>query len=146
MPIEFGKFKGRDLSDPEIPTSYLEWLYGEMVTTAEGIQAELVRREQVEEDNVTLAEHIINSGFRVATSQYEGDKEALRALTGAHTALQEILVRYFKEGRKIEETRRMNQTRDARSARNRRDAENILKDKHADADDVLWAKKILNGH
>lgn len=146
MPIEFGKFKGRDLNDPEIPTKYLEWLYGSMVTTVEEIQAELARREQAEANDVSLAERMVSAGFHAMSKECANDEEALRELTGTRAALEEIVAQYLENQAKVEETRRMNATRDSRNARNRRDAEAILKDKHADADDVLWAKKILNGH
>jgi hypothetical protein len=119
--ITFGKFKGREMSDPEVPTSYLEWLYGVTVNTAAEIQAELARREQAETGNVPLAERMVTAGYHALCENCD-DGDALQELAGTHAALEKVVAHYLKDQAQVEETRRM----DAASEKRRQ----ILKWKH----------------
>jgi hypothetical protein len=144
--LVFGKFKGLPISDPQVTTSYLEWLLQTSITTVEEIQAELARREQAEAGNLTLAGRMVVVGFRALAKESKDDAGAMRDLAGARAALEEVLERYFEDQSKIEETRQMNKTRDAKDSRNRQHAMKLLKDKNAEPDDIEWARKILSAH
>jgi hypothetical protein len=146
MELQFGKFKGLSISAPEVTTKYLEWLLERLVADTDEIQAELARRQQAEAGNLTLAGRMVVAGFRALAKEHRDDPDIMRELTGARAALEEVLDKYFEEGAKTEETRQMNQTRDVRDARNRAYAMKLLKDKHAEPDDVAWAREILGSH
>jgi hypothetical protein len=147
MELQFGKFKGLSISDPQVTTKYLEWLSGEMAQTLDATQAELSRREQLEAGNVTLVERMVVAGFRALAKECRGETEEMNELTGARAILEEILEKYFAEqadkAKVAAETQQMNQARDSKDSRNRATAMQLLKDKHADPDDVAWARKIL---
>lgn len=95
MEFAFGKWKGYKMSDPEVPTAYLEWVYETNVKTAEAAHAELMRREQVEAENMSMAERIIRSGFHTMQQEYVGEPDELRELEGARAALEELLEKYL---------------------------------------------------
>jgi len=103
MELAFGKFKGLSVDDPEVKTKYLEWLYGEMITTSEAIQAELARREQIEAGDLSMAERIVFSGTRQLAKEYKDKPEMLRQLAGAEAALSAVLAKYFGDQAEDEE-------------------------------------------
>ena len=137
--IDFGKFKGRPLSDPEIKVSYLTWIYKQAVETAEAVQAELTRREQLAAGDLRVAERLIVTGYRALAKQYKNDPNAKLNLEGAYAAVDVALKQYFTDNAKAQETK----IRVAKEGRDRAYAMEIIKDKNADADDVAWARKIL---
>lgn len=143
MELQFGKFKGLSVTAPEITTKYLEWLLERTTADAEGIQAELARREQAEAGNLTTAGRIVIAGFRALSKEHRDDPDMMRELNGARAALEEVLEKYFDDESKAEEARQINQASDAKDSRNRVYARKLLKDKHAEPDDVAWARKIL---
>lgn len=143
MELQFGKFKGHDISDPEVTTKYLEWLLETMTSSIQDVQGELARRQQAEAGDLTLAERMVVAGYRALSKEHRDDPEIMRNLEGARAALEEVLEQYFEDKSKVEETRNIEQTRNAKNARNRAHAMKILKDKNAEADDVTWAREIL---
>jgi hypothetical protein len=97
MTFEFGKFRGLKITDPQIPTAYLEWLGDKMTTDAADIAAELERRELAEAAERTLTQRLVIAGYRALAKEYKNDAAVLRELDGARAALQGVLEQYFDE-------------------------------------------------
>jgi hypothetical protein len=133
MELTFGKYKGLSIDDPEVPTTYLEWLHARNVETAEELKGELARREQAESENSTWAERLVRSGFRTLATEYKSDANIQREIAGARAVLEGVLRDYFDahgpQERVIE--------------RQRAYAQRILNSPNADEEDIDWAKRIL---
>lgn len=95
MQLTFGKYAGREISDPAVPTAYLAWLYEDRVALDEALKEELARREAEAEGNVTWPERIIAAGFRALAMQHHpdhgGDSDDMRAILGANAELRRLV-------------------------------------------------------
>lgn len=90
----WGKHKGEHVS--VVDAKYLEYIIGTSRTTIDLLQAELDRRKQVEEANLSVAERILQAGYRELSKQVHPDitkdnGERQRELNAAMEALRELL-------------------------------------------------------
>jgi DNA-binding FrmR family transcriptional regulator len=89
----FGKYKGEPISSP--PSEYIEFLIQSATETIEDCRQELERRAQVEEANKSVAEKIVEAGYRELVKRHHpdlgSDGEMMRELNSAVAALREMV-------------------------------------------------------
>jgi hypothetical protein len=71
MRLGFGKYKDTDLRD--VPEEYLQWLINSSLENVNNYQAELARREMVEEADASWTERIIKIGYRELAKRHHPD-------------------------------------------------------------------------
>lgn len=71
MILQYGKYRGCDIRD--VPLEYLEWLSESNKETQKSLAAELRRRELDEEQDSSMAERIIKTGYRELSKKYHPD-------------------------------------------------------------------------
>jgi hypothetical protein len=95
MILQFGKYKGYDLQ--QVPIDYLSWLTAQQQKTFEEYQAEITRRQSLQDAKLSMAERMIQAGFRTLASQYHpdhgGSNEAMRQVIAANEKLKDLLKR-----------------------------------------------------
>lgn len=93
--LRFGKYAGYDLRD--IPTEYLEWMITQSERTIRDFSAELERRQTFEDASLSMAERIVQAGYRALAKQYHpdfgGTNVQMQELNGTIEALREMLRR-----------------------------------------------------
>lgn len=72
MVLSFGKYKDYDLR--EVPDEYLNWLIDSTSKNLDSYQSERERRDQEELASQSLAQRIIESGFRTLSKQLHPDQ------------------------------------------------------------------------
>jgi hypothetical protein len=132
--LEFGKYDGRAINDPEVPTTYLEWLHKRQAESAEQLKAELVRREQAEAQDPNWAARLVRCGYRALAKEYSEDPDVLRELAGAKAVLEGVLEEYFDD----------HAPKDTVIERQRKYAQEFLNSPTADEEDKKWAHQILD--
>jgi hypothetical protein len=145
MELTFGKFKGLSIDDPKVTTKYLKWLLERMTEDAEQIQIELVRREQLEAGDSTMAQKIADAGFQALSKQHKADQQLLVQLEGAAVTLEAVLEMYFTEKAAEAKEQQLIAAREANAARLRVHARRLLSEKDTDPEDIEWARRILYG-
>lgn len=95
MILQFGKYKGYDLQ--QVPLDYLQWLIAQQQKTVEEYQSEIIRRQSLQDAKLSMAERIVQAGFRTLASQYHpdhgGSNDAMRQVIAANEKLKEMLKR-----------------------------------------------------
>jgi hypothetical protein len=93
MILQFGKYKGYDLR--QVPDDYLAWITETQKKTLEEYQAELARRQTIQDARLSWAERMVQAGFRSLASQYHpdhgGDNDSMRQVLAAHERLKDLL-------------------------------------------------------
>lgn len=93
MTIEFGKYRGYDIR--EVPKEYLDWLLDKNRRMVREIEAEIDRRDRLDEANLTWAERLIQAGYRALALQHHPDRGGktgdMQAINAAHEAMKEAL-------------------------------------------------------
>jgi len=91
--MTFGNYRGVDIRD--VPVEYLEWLLETNRKTTVAIEAELNRRQQLEDSSESMLDLIIKTGFRELSKRFHpdagGDQNRMRELNGANEELKELL-------------------------------------------------------
>lgn len=91
--MAFGKYKGTMFCD--VPLDYLIFLAESNRKKTKQLEDEIERRQLVEEANETIAEKIVNAGYRALATKCHpdagGDPEAFRRLTASKEVLKELL-------------------------------------------------------
>jgi Putative quorum-sensing-regulated virulence factor len=89
----FGTHKGLPMS--EVPREYLEWYLRENELLMKQCRAELERRDTLEEATQSMAERIIQAGYRALAKQLHpdlgGDPAQFRELQGTVEELRSVL-------------------------------------------------------
>jgi hypothetical protein len=95
MILQFGKYKGYDLQ--HVPLDYLQWLIAQQQKTVEEYQSEIIRRQSLQDAKLSMAERIVQAGFRTLASQYHpdhgGSNDTMRQVIAANEKLKEMLKR-----------------------------------------------------
>ena len=91
--LSFGKYKGVPIA--QIPSPYLLWLVESMESDAADIRTELERRRQAEESDMSMAEKIVQAGYRELAKRHHpdagGSDTAMREVNAAVETLREML-------------------------------------------------------
>jgi len=93
MILQFGKYKGHDLQ--QVPDDYLMWLTETQKKTVAEYEAELTRRQNLQEARLGWAERLVQAGFRTLAQQchpdHGGSNESIRQVIAAQARLKELL-------------------------------------------------------
>lgn len=93
MILQFGKYRDYDLRD--VPRDYIEWLLGVRKKEVAEIAGELERRDLVEEAQQSMAELIVQTGYRQLSLRFHpdqgGDADKFRTLKATAEHLKDIL-------------------------------------------------------
>jgi hypothetical protein len=95
MTFAFGKYYGKEVSDPEVPEDYLQWLIDANKKSIAAYQAELDRRTAAVDASLGMTEKIIQAGYRELAKKYHpdagGDPTVFRELQGSYEQLKGVL-------------------------------------------------------
>lgn len=93
MTLKFGKYNGRDLK--EVPIEYLDWLIETYRKSLSEFEAESERREQAELASQSMAQKVIEAGFRSLSKQlhpdHGGSDDDMRELLATRAHLRSLL-------------------------------------------------------
>jgi Putative quorum-sensing-regulated virulence factor len=93
MILSFGKYEGEDIRD--VPREYLEWLADQARRNSKAYDAELERRDLLEQSNCSMVDRIVQVGFRELAKQLHpdqgGNSKDFIDLRAAHERLKEML-------------------------------------------------------
>jgi hypothetical protein len=92
--LKFGKYKGEDIQN--VPTEYLRFLVGSAQETITEVQAELSRRELVEQAALPWIRRVVEVGYRELAKKYHpdaagGDHDDMAELNAAVERLRELV-------------------------------------------------------
>lgn len=145
MELEYGKFKGRQIKDPFVPTSYLQWIHDKLKEDVAGLADELARRKQIEREDRQVVEEIIDAGFAALIAD-GGNEEELR---GGREALLDTVREYFwqhgPEGLAARRELRYHVRGNQATRENIERANKIMRDKRASKEARGWAEAVLAG-
>jgi hypothetical protein len=95
MRLTFGKHSGSDIRD--VPREYLEWLLENNRQTASAVECELMRRDELEEANLSYLERIVSVGYKTLAKQNHpdlgGDADEMKRINSAAEELRQLLKR-----------------------------------------------------
>jgi hypothetical protein len=81
MILNFGKYSGYDIRN--VPRDYLEWLIERGKKDLAGYSAELERRDLAEAAQLSMAEQIVQTGYRTLAQKFHPDKGGCREVQRA---------------------------------------------------------------
>lgn len=91
--LGFGKYAGLDLT--EIPQDYLDWLIDSRRKDLAEYEAESQRRETLAQAKLSLADQIVQAGYRELAKRFHpdagGSAQEFTQLKGAHEQLKVVL-------------------------------------------------------
>jgi hypothetical protein len=93
MTLDFGKYRGYSIRD--VPREYLDWLLDSNRRTVREIEAELERRDRLDDAELSWAERLVQAGFRALAQQNHPDRGGntrdMQAINAANEAMKELL-------------------------------------------------------
>jgi Putative quorum-sensing-regulated virulence factor len=93
MKLTFGKYAGEDMRD--VPREYLEWLLENSRKTVADVEAELERRDSLEEASMSWMERVVSVGYKTLARQHHpdlgGDADMMKQINNAAEELRRIL-------------------------------------------------------
>lgn len=93
MRLDFGKHRGRDITD--VPDDYIEYMISSSEKTAKTFREERDRRIAQREAKLSAMERIIQAGYRTLALQNHpdmgGNTKAMQEINFAHDRLKSII-------------------------------------------------------
>jgi hypothetical protein len=88
--LKFGKYRDSDIQD--VPSEYLSFLIASARETVESCQAELDRRELVEQAQMPMIRRLVESGYKTLAKQVHPDADGSdgREMTELNAAVQAL--------------------------------------------------------